>query len=454
MTVKPRIYTVGQVNAIIKQVLENNLPSFLTVTGEISSLKVHSSGHCYFSLKDENSVLPCAIWKGNFGRLKFVPENGTAVLASGFIDVYVPRGGYKFIVERLIPAGVGALQLAFEQMKNKLQAEGFFDEGHKRPIPAYPQRIGIVTSETGAAVGDIVTSIRSRWPCVRLFLYPVAVQGEDAGRQIAAALHDINRRNCELRLDLLIVGRGGGSMEDLWAFNEEIVARAVYDSAIPVIIAVGHETDFTIADFVADARASTPTRAGVAAVPDMNEVMRRLNDYAVRLKEDMKSRLQLAGQVLETACASAVFRSPLLQIHNRAQQLDELSVLVDVGMARFIAEARGRLEQFLLQVLRIEPNRLIADYKVDLNNLYNRAASAVATVISQRRLKLAAKQNRLEALDVRSVLRRGYSITTCSRTGRIVRLLKDVRVDDFIVTELFDSNFIESKVTKKQNKDG
>jgi exodeoxyribonuclease VII large subunit len=454
MLEKPLVYTVSQINTIIKEALENNLPSFLTVTGQISSLKVHSSGHCYFSLKDENSVLPCAMWKTSFGRLKFVPENGMAVLASGFIDVYVPRGEYKLVVEQLIPAGVGALQLAFEQMKNKLQAEGLFDDEHKKALPTYPERIGIVTSETGAAVSDIVTSIHNRWPCVKLFLYPVQVQGEGAARQIAEALRDINRRNCELKLDLLIVGRGGGSTEDLWAFNEEIVARAVFDSAIPVISAVGHETDFTIADFVADARASTPTKAGVVAVPDMNEVLRQLDDFGARLQGNVISKLNLAGQLLETICASAVFRTPLLQIHNRTRQLDELSALVDAGMARFIADAKGRLEEFLLQVLRIEPNRLVAGHKVDLNNLYNRAVSAVKSVINESRLVLAARQNRLEVLEVRSVLKRGYSITTSSKTGKIIRSLRDVRISDLIVTELAEKNFIESKVTKKQNKDG
>ncbi len=243
---RTKIYTVSQVNLLIKEILENNLPGWLTITGEITDWKQHHSGHCYFSLKDEQSVLPCVLWKSNFSKIKFQPENGLAVIAEGYIGVYSPQGKYQFYVESMIPAGVGALQLAFEQMVKKLQAQGLFEDVHKKPIPAYPERIGILTSESGAAVHDIVDSIRHRWPCVKLFLYPVPVQGEGAAEQIAAAIRDINRRNKKLRLDVLIVGRGGGSLEDLWAFNEEVLAWAIFDSKIPIISAVGHEIDVTV----------------------------------------------------------------------------------------------------------------------------------------------------------------------------------------------------------------
>ena len=257
-----RIYTVSQVNTLIKTVLENGLPGRLTITGEITDWKLHHSGHCYFSLKDENALLPCVMWKSSFSKLRFEPENGMAVLGTGFIDVYEPQGKYQFYVERMEPAGVGALQLAFEQMVRRLEAQGLFDEAHKKPIPPYPQRIGILTSESGAAIEDIKDSIWNRWPCVRLLLYPVPVQGEGAAEEIAAGLRDINRRNKELKLDILIVGRGGGSMEDLWAFNEEVLARAIFDSKIPVISAVGHEVDTTIADLVADRRAFDANKSG------------------------------------------------------------------------------------------------------------------------------------------------------------------------------------------------
>jgi exodeoxyribonuclease VII large subunit len=250
---KIRIYTVSQINTLIKVALEESLPSRLRVRGEISDWKHHTSGHCYFSLKDENAILPCVMWASRFASVKF-------------------GGKYQLYVDKLEPEGVGALQLAFEQMYKRLKAEGLFEEKYKKPLPEYPMRVGILTSESGAAVHDIVDSVFNRWPCARLFLYPVPVQGEGAAEEIATAIRDINRRNEKLNLDVLIAGRGGGSLEDLWAFNEEVLARAIFDSAIPIISAVGHEVDTTVADLVADARASTPTKAGVTAVPDVREV--------------------------------------------------------------------------------------------------------------------------------------------------------------------------------------
>jgi exodeoxyribonuclease VII large subunit len=297
---RAKIYTVSQVNSLIKEILGNNLPGRLTITGEITDFKLHHSGHCYFSLKDENALLSCIMWKSNFSKVRFEPENGMAVLGTGFIDVYEPQGKYQFYVEKMEPAGVGALQLAFEQMVRRLEAQGLFDDKYKKALPPYPERIGILTSESGAAVGDIRNSIHSRWPCVKLFLYPVPVQGEGAAEKIAAGLRDINRRNKKLKLDILIVGRGGGSMEDLWAFNEEVLARAIFDSKIPIISAVGHEVDTTIADLVADARASTPTKAGIVAVPDMQEVLGQLTSMERRLAGEVKAALKLYWQNLET----------------------------------------------------------------------------------------------------------------------------------------------------------
>ncbi|MBN2272426.1 MAG: exodeoxyribonuclease VII large subunit, partial [Sedimentisphaerales bacterium] len=284
MPKKTTIYSVSQVNSLIKTALEENLPSRLAVAGEITDWVVARSGHAYFSLKDENALLPCVMWRSSRNKVKFDAENGMAVVVRGYIDVYPPQGKYQFYAESMTPEGVGALQLAFEQMVKKLQAEGLFDEKHKKKLPAYPRRIGIVTSESGAAVHDIADSIFNRWPCVELLLYPVPVQGEGAADEIAAAIRNINRRNKRLKLDLLIVGRGGGSMEDLWAFNEEPVARAIFDSQIPVISAVGHEIDTTVADLVADKRASTPTKAGVVAVPDAEEVLSFLEAAGARLK--------------------------------------------------------------------------------------------------------------------------------------------------------------------------
>ncbi|UCF44197.1 MAG: exodeoxyribonuclease VII large subunit [Planctomycetota bacterium] len=424
-----KIYTVSEINWLVKSILENNLPSRLTVTGEITDFKVHQSGHCYFSLKDENALLPCVMWRSNFGKVKFRPENGLAALVTGYVDVYVPGGKYQLYAERLDPAGIGALQLAFEQMVKKLQADGLFEDKYKKPLPPYPQRIGILTSESGAAIADIQNSIHNRWPPVKLFLYPVPVQGGAAAEKIAAAVKDLNGRNNKLKLDLLIVGRGGGSLEDLWAFNQEVLARAIFDSKIPIISAVGHEVDTTIADLVADARASTPTKAGVVAVPDMQEVLEQLTYLQERLQSNVKSLL-----------------------HNSEQQSDELLMRLSSSVRQLLADARARLYSIDEQVRKIEPHRLLRNKILDLNNLSNRATTAVRDIVDKARLQLTAQTSLLTGLNPKSVLQRGYSITINKKTGRLVKRLQDVNIQDCLITELANENFIESKVTRKQNK--
>ena len=445
-----KIYTVSQINSLIKITLEQTLPTRLTVKGEISDWKIHTSGHCYFSLKDEESVLPCAMWKPNLGKIRFKLENGLEVLASGSIDVYVPRGNYKLIVDDLVPAGLGALQLAYEQMKKKLRVEGLFDEVHKKKLPAYPERIGIVTSETGAAVHDIVDSIHGRWPCVKLFLYPVPVQGEGAAEKISAALKDINRRNKQLKLDLLIVGRGGGSLEDLWAFNEEVLARAIFASNIPVISAVGHEVDTTIADLVADARASTPTKAGVVAVPDVREVLEQLVNLEHRLAGQVKSGVRLARHNLETILARSFFRNPLLLVRNAEQQSDELAVELISSMQRLMVDARRGLSEAYEKVVGIEPHRLLGKKTLDLNNMLSRANTGINKIVYNLSMQLTAAANRLEGLNPKAVLERGYSITTNKKTGLLIRTTGDIQVGDYMTTELAGENLIESKVTKSE----
>jgi len=444
-----KIYTVSQVNSLIKVALEEKLPPRLIIRGEISDWKVHSSGHCYFSLKDENGILPCVMWASKFRKIKFSPEDGMAVLATGHIDVYTVGGKYQLYVDKLEPEGVGALQLAFEQMVRKLRAEGLFDDVHKKALPAYPERIGILTSESGAAVHDIIDSIHNRWPCVKLFLYPVPVQGEGAAQKIAAALRDINRRNKELKLDVLIVGRGGGSLEDLWAFNEKVLARAIFASQIPVISAVGHEVDVTVVDFVADARASTPTKAGVVAVPDMQEILGQLVGIERRLQGETKARLKLAQQNLETVLASWVFRNPLSIVFTAEERLDELDMRMIEAARSLLAEARQRLAAAYEQIVRIEPHRLLGHKRDELNKWENRADRAIKAIINDRRMQLTAQANRLAGLNPKSVLQRGYSITTNKKTGLVVRILEDIRIGDYLVTELADENLIESKVTKK-----
>ncbi len=449
MSKTKKIYTVSQINSLIKVALEENLPSRLIVRGEISDFKHHTSGHCYFSLKDEGAVLPCVMWASKFKNIKFSPEDGIEVLSTGHIDVYSPGGKYQLYVDKLEPAGVGALQLAFEQMVAKLSKEGLFDEVHKKALPLYPMRIGILTSESGAALHDITDSIHSRWPCAKLFLYPVPVQGEGSAEKIAASLLDINRRNQKLKLDVLIIGRGGGAMEDLWAFNEEILARAIFDSKVPVISAVGHEVDTTIADLVADARASTPTKAGVVAVPDIKDILGQLTSIEQRLKNQTKAKRNIAEHQLEVILANAVFRNPLLLVHNSLQQLDELSAELTEVVKELLTEAHSKLSTAYEQIIRIEPHRLLGYKTIVLNNLQNLANVGINAAVNNCRMQLTAQENRLSALNPRSVLQRGYSITTNKKTGLLVRTTEDVHIGDYLITELANNNLIESEVKKK-----
>ena len=487
------IYTVSQVNSLIKEILENNLPSRLTITGEITNWSIARSGHAYFDLKDENALLPSVCWKSKLGKIKFEPENGLAVIAKGHIEVYSPHGKYQFYADSMQPAGVGALQLAFEQMIKRLREQGLFDDAHKKPLPTYPERIGILTSESGAAVHDIQDSIHNRWPPAKLFLYPVPVQGEGAAEEIAAAIRDVNRRNKNLKLDILIVGRGGGSLEDLWAFNEEVLARAIFDSKIPIISAVGHEIDTTIADLVADARASTPTKAGVVAVPDMQEVLEKMANLRERLKSQLKFLVRSSQQQSDELCIRlessvkhllADTRNTLYAIVEQIRQIEPHRLLarksLDLNnlqnqakaalkaiinnskmqlmgvekrlpetMKEMLIERQRRLTVNFEKVVRIKPHQVIGRRMVELSNLRNRANVGVCVILNKQRMRLTGAKNRLAGLNPRAVLKRGYSITTNKKTGLLVKCLKDVQIGELLNTELADENYIESKVTKK-----
>ena len=441
------VFTVSQLNSLIKVSLENALPGRMLLRGEVSNWKRHSSGHCYFSLKDAGGgQISCVMWASKFRSLKFNCENGLAVFATGYVDVYVPGGKYQFYAEKLEPAGIGDLQLAFEQMRKRLAAEGLFDPAHKKPLPKYPVNIGVVTSRSGAAVVDIADSIYKRWPCARLYVFDAPVQGEGASVKIAGAIQKANRMQKQLRLDILIVGRGGGSMEDLWAFNEEPVARAIYASRIPVISAVGHEVDVTIADLVADARASTPTQAGVIAVPDYREELSRIHSLQRRLTLNVRSRLQHGHNRLLTVLASRVFRSPLGPVQVAAQRIDELAVSLRHTLKTQLRMLGDELDGLRRSIQSIEPTRLISMQTIAIHRFSSRNHAAILKILTKNQLKLTALENRLSALNPRSVLNRGYSITVNERTGRLVTDVGLVRVDDLLTTELAEGQKIHSRI--------
>jgi exodeoxyribonuclease VII large subunit len=316
-----KIYTVTEITREIKGILEESFPT-VWVEGEISNYTLHSSGHRYFSLKDEDAQIRCTLWRFRGERLQFEPEDGVKVIALGSISVYERNGQYQLDVIELIPAGVGKLEIAFQRLKEKLFQEGLFDEEHKRPIPEFPESIGLVTSPTGAAIRDIIKIIHKRFPSVRIIVNPVRVQGEGAAEEIAQAICEFNEF---AKIDVMIVGRGGGSLEDLWAFNEEIVARAIYSSEIPIISAVGHQIDFTISDFVADSRALTPSAAAQMVVKDKEELLKELRSTAQKLTFHQSSLIEYSKQRLKAAQQSYGFRRVLDLISQRSQRIDELA---------------------------------------------------------------------------------------------------------------------------------
>ena len=314
-----KVYSVGELTRIIKTILEDSIPS-AWVEGEISDYTRHRSGHHYFTIKDSESVLSCVMWRGRTSALSFTPQAGMKVKVYGRLTVFEKGGRYQFEAWEIQLSGEGELMAAFERLKKKLAEEGLFDAEHKKPIPRYPERIGLVTSDTGAAIKDLVTVARRRSPSVELILIPARVQGDGAAEEIAGAIETFNRYG---GVDLLIVGRGGGSMEDLWPFNEEIVARAIFASRIPVISAVGHEVDYSISDLAADLRAATPSAAAELAVPDASELIRNLENAGGRMRTILENRIVNLRDRLEWAKRSRAFSRPMEIFRDHSQRLDE-----------------------------------------------------------------------------------------------------------------------------------
>ncbi len=320
MSQTEHIFSITEITRQIKLTLESGFAN-VTIMGEISNINRHSSGHMYFTLKDEGAAISAVLWRSRVGQLTFSPETGMKVVVRGDITVYPPRGNYQIDVHQMQPLGVGELQLAFERLKKRLHAEGLFDESRKKPIPEYPSSIGVVTSPTGAAVRDIINIISRRYPAAELVLVPVRVQGAGAAEEIVGGIRMLNEFG---RVDVMIVGRGGGSLEDLWAFNEEIVARAIADSVIPVVSAVGHEIDFSISDFAADLRAPTPSAAAELVVPDRRVILDTLRNYRYTIDEAVRSMIGDMRSRIEQLTGSYAFNRPVDLLRQYSQRRDEL----------------------------------------------------------------------------------------------------------------------------------
>ena len=461
--------SVSALVARIKGTLAEAFPGRVSVIGEISNFKLHSSGHMYFRLKDARAAIDAVMFCSDAARLKFTPEDGLEVIAEGRVDVYEVRGQIQFYVERLSPKGTGALELAFRQLRAKLQREGLFDPAAKRPLPRFPQAIGVVTSPTGAAIRDIRRTLARRWPAAKVYLVPTLVQGEGAAGMIAQAVALLDANAERYEIDTIIVARGGGSLEDLWPFNEEVVARAIFAARTPIISGVGHEVDVTIADLVADVRAATPTAAAELAVPDASQVGRLVTSLGDRLRIATARDLRAAGTALAAILRSVVFRDPTSRLRTELQHVDELSHRLVGGLRERVGSGRRRLEPLSGKLAFMHPGRFAERAKATLEGLSHRMRWALGgraklagnlllrmqgrllAAHPHHRLKLARQQvaaafRQIEALSYRNVLRRGFTVTRVA--DRIVRSAGQVHTGEMMETEFHDGR-IASRVDDK-----
>ena len=415
------IYSVSDYIKLCKSAIEKNIPQCF-VEGEISNLSMPSSGHWYFSLKDKNSQVRCAFFRLNQRKIKFTPENGMSVIIRGATTLYPQRGDFQLIIQQMEPAGIGNLQLAFDQLKNKLRLEGLFDSANKKEIPSFPTKIGVISSSTGAVIKDIIKVLNSRYPLAKILLYDTVVQGENAHLKIIKALRAADRsKNC----DVIILARGGGSLEDLWAFNEEELAREIYQCSTPIISSIGHETDTTIADFVSDLRAPTPSAAAMSATPDLNTILYNASKLKKYLYDSIKQSIESKKNILELLRLRIV--NPSQQLLLNAQKLDELEIRLLKQNKTLIDDNKEKLKLSFSQLLTHSQNFI----KVQQNELSNYG-------------------NSLNLLSPLNTLSRGYTMTQDNR-GSIITSVKRIKLNEVISTKFHDGKVTSKVVNKEDN---
>ncbi|MGB1411592.1 MAG: exodeoxyribonuclease VII large subunit [Candidatus Pseudothioglobus sp.] len=415
------IYSVSDYIKLCKNAIEKNIPQCF-VQGEISNLSMPSSGHWYFSLKDKNSQVRCAFFRLNQRKIKFTPENGMSVIIRGATTLYPQRGDFQLIIQQMEPAGIGNLQLAFDQLKNKLRLEGLFDSANKKEIPSFPTKIGVISSSTGAVIKDIIKVLNSRYPLAKILLYDTVVQGENAHLKIIKALRAADRsKNC----DVIILARGGGSLEDLWAFNEEELAREIYQCSTPIISSIGHETDTTIADFVSDLRAPTPSAAAMSATPDLNTILYNASKLKKYLYDSIKQSIESKKNTLELLRLRIV--NPSQQLLLNAQKLDELEIRLLKQNKTLIDDNKEKLKLSFSQLLTHSQNFI----KMQQNELSNYG-------------------NSLNLLSPLNTLSRGYTMTQDNR-GSIITSVKRIKLNEVISTKFHDGKVTSKVVNKEDN---
>ncbi|MDQ1882597.1 exodeoxyribonuclease VII large subunit [Aeromonas salmonicida] len=441
-----QVFTVTRLNSAVRMILEQDL-GLVWLTGELSNLAMPSSGHWYFSLKDLGAQVRCAMFKGNNRRVAFRPQDGMQVLVQARVSLYEPRGDYQLIIESMQPAGDGVLALRFEELKRRLGAEGLFDEGRKRPLPREPRAVGLVTSATGAALHDMLTVLKRRAPDLPIFIYPTQVQGSAAIGQIVAAIALANRR---AEVDVLIVGRGGGSLEDLWCFNEEVVARAIANSAIPVISAVGHEVDVTISDFAADLRAPTPSAAAELVAPDQSARAQRLAHLWQRLVQAMNRHQTAARHGFVLLQKRLDHQDPKRRLEQQSQRLDELSARLQQLLNQRLHQGERRLANLELRLQAKSPERLLAAGKRRHQLAQERLHALIAKRQDQASHRLAMLTARLDGVSPLATLGRGYSITR-TQSGDVINRAAQVNAGQTLVTTLAEGH-LQVRVEEVHNR--
>ena len=430
-----KYYSITALNRAIKNMFDSK-PELnrVYIKGEISNFKHHTRGHLYFTLKDENSRIAAVMFAGPATKLKFEPEDGMKVLVAGRVTVYEQTGGYQIYVEQMDLDGIGNLYLEYEKLKKQLEQEGLFSIEHKRPIPKYPKRIGIITAPTGAAIRDILSTIKRRYPICETILFPALVQGTGAKESIVEQLN----RAQDFDLDVIICGRGGGSIEDLWAFNEEIVARAIYNSKIPVISAVGHEIDFTIADFVADLRAPTPTGAAEMAVPNLVDLKTLIEQYKIRMNENIKGIINYNTKRLDSIRESYILKNPLALYEVKEQKLDTYIDRLNGYMSTMLNDYKNRLDNIKSSYVLKNP---LATYEVKrerINNLESILNKIIISQIDVNKHKYEVMINKLELLNPLNILSKGYSLVTVD--GMVVKDTNELKIEDTINIRMHKGN--------------
>lgn len=445
-----QIFTVSEVTRRIKSLIdqEKDLQNFW-VRGEISNFKLHrSSGHMYFTVKDSKAKINAVMFQGYNRHLTFLPEDGMKVLIRGSVSVYEVNGQYQLYCYEMEPDGIGSLYLAYEQLKARLEKEGLFSEEHKKDIPKFATRIGIVTSPTGAVIRDIVTTIKRRFPIASISLIPALVQGEEAAQSIARAISYANKLD---RFDVLIVGRGGGSIEELWAFNEEIVARAVYASKIPVISAVGHETDFTICDFVSDVRAATPTAAAELSVPDKMDLLNQIQAWKLRATRAINSKIEQNKADLARYSKSYAFRYPEQLFQQKAQELDQRVDDLIKALKRIIEGNQHKLEIATNDLHKHHPNQLVEASRKQLETKVTLLKNTFTNYKKEKDFQFQNLLTKLQALSPLKIMERGYSLSY-NKENHLIKSVADVSIGENMTVELQDGSLhctVDEKFSKK-----